>query len=99
MADILIPNMEMPKRCLDCRFCDDNGDYPLCIITETQKGYTFIEKDIRMDDCPLIALPEHGDLIDRSALLKQFEHDTSRPTGYEVVTRIMNAPVVVEASR
>jgi len=57
MADILIKNMEMPKRCLDCRFCDDNGDYPLCIITETQKGYTFIEKDIRMDDCPLVELP------------------------------------------
>ena len=46
--------MEMPKRCWDCRFYDDNYDYPTCIVNSCSKGYNFNGREKRMDDCPLI---------------------------------------------
>lgn len=46
--------MEMPKRCWDCRFYDDNYDYPTCIVNGYSKGYNFNGREKRMDDCPLI---------------------------------------------
>ena len=83
----IIIDEQMPKACYECNFrCGINF-------------LTFVNtEDKRHPDCPIIGeIPDkHGDLIDRSELLQQFEHDTSRPTGYEVVTRIMNAPVVLE---
>ena len=98
--DILIKNMEMPNKCYNkCPFCDDRGDYPRCIITGTQKGYTFIEKDIRMEDCPLVALPEHGRLIDADALCNKLK---SPDFAYFSVARfesiIDEAETIVEAT-
>ena len=85
----LIIKGKMPTKCYD-REHDE-----FCFMWGSRCNYCWSK---RPSDCPIIGeIPDkHGDLIDRSALLKQFEHDTSRPTGYEVVTRIMNAPVVLE---
>lgn len=41
MSDILINGMEMPCCCDECRFLDEYGDYPCCIITDEQRGYNF----------------------------------------------------------
>lgn len=50
MIQIDIP---MPKCCGDCFALDDNGDYPRCLITEEQRGYTFRIREKRMPNCPL----------------------------------------------
>lgn len=57
---IYIRGMEMPKTCNDCWALDDDGDYPRCIITEEQRGYTFKIREQRMSKCPL---EPHGEWI------------------------------------
>ena len=65
---ILIPGMEMPKNCFHCKF----ENFYVCDITDQDvPGYQF---DERPDDCPIIELQPHGDMIDRSKLgLTDFE--------------------------
>lgn len=48
-------DMEMPKCCDECFALDDNGDYPFCLISQDQRGYTFNTKEKRMPTCPLKA--------------------------------------------
>ncbi|MDY4743089.1 MAG: hypothetical protein SO361_08275 [Lachnospira sp.] len=50
--------IDMPKCCDECFALNDNGDYPLCLITKEQRGYKFKTKEQKMDGCPLIQLPE-----------------------------------------
>ena len=50
---ILIDNIEMPKCCYDCRFLDDYGDYPTCLVTGSSRGYTFRTREKIMPNCPL----------------------------------------------
>lgn len=57
---ILIKGMKMPKSCIECMFYRAyslNYDY-CCISSATPKEYV-------PADCPLVDLPDHGDLIDR----------------------------------
>ena len=70
---ILIKGMEMPKNCYTCWALDDYGDYPRCRITEEQRGYNFQIREKRMDKCPLVPVPPHGDLIERDKIV--FEDD------------------------
>ena len=59
----ILIKMEMPKRCWDCFCFDFELDDCLALGGKAVKDY-----DKRRDDCPLIELPTHGDLIDRSKL-------------------------------
>lgn len=49
---------DMPKCCAECFALDDNGDYPFCLITQEQRGYTFRTREQKMDRCPFKPLPE-----------------------------------------
>lgn len=64
MSGIYIPGMEMPKNCEECSIkswdtedyvCPFSGISTLCIS--------------RQDSCPLIAVQDHGRLIDADALI------------------------------
>ena len=55
---VLIKGMEMPSCCDDCWALDEYGDYPVCRITEEQRGYYFRIREERMDKCPLVPVPE-----------------------------------------
>lgn len=70
MSGIYIPGMEMPESCFECpfmfarRYCCANltldlfqGDY------DELKG--------RVDGCPLVPAPEHGDLIDKGTICNE----------------------------
>lgn len=48
-------DMKMPKCCDECFALDDHGDYPFCLISQDQRGYTFNTKEKRMPTCPLKA--------------------------------------------
>lgn len=50
--------IDMPTCCDECFALDDNGDYPMCIITQEQRGYTFKTREQKMDRCPLQQMPE-----------------------------------------
>lgn len=75
---ILIKGMKMPNVCDRCWALDESGDYPMCRITGETRGYNFRAREKRMDRCPLIELPDHGDLIERDELMK---HAVYMPMG------------------
>ena len=56
---VYIKDMEMPKSCEDCRFCENDG-VPWCCV---------MRRYIDEISCPLIPVPEHGRLIDADALI------------------------------
>ena len=72
MSDVLIKGMEMPTCCDDCFALDDRGDYPYCLISHEQRGYTFRTDIATMPSCPLVEIPApHGRLIDADAYHKE----------------------------
>ena len=50
--------MLMPTSCRECRFFDNNGDYPTCLVLCRSKGYNFPVSNSRFPECPLIELVE-----------------------------------------
>ena len=48
-------DMPMPTCCDECFALDDHGDYPFCLISQDQRGYTFNTRKNRMPTCPLKA--------------------------------------------
>ena len=84
MADILILGMDKPKSCNACMF----DAYGLCLINK------YIEaEDELTHDCPLVELPEHGDLIDRNELCDGLV------SNHPVVIYAKTAPVVVPSNK
>ena len=49
--------IDMPKCCSECKFLNDNYDYPECIITGETRGYNFRVREKKMDKCPLKPVP------------------------------------------
>jgi len=62
---VLIKGMEMPQDCGYCIFERHTSDGYECLINGT-----LTENQKCPDDCPLVPVPPHGDLIDRDALIK-----------------------------
>ena len=95
--DILIKNMTAPKYCFE----DDGSMIAVCPfldICRRKWGVNINASNIHSKCCPLIPVPEHGDLIDKDDLVARFQHFTSHPTGYEVVSNIFDSAVVLEAN-
>ena len=94
---VLVKGMEMPEKCDYCPFYDDSA-YGDCTITHKMVDYA-----TKPDDCPLISIPPHGDLIDRDELLSQYGGPIwTAKTDYaeglrDVVADIKNAPTIIEA--
>ena len=59
---VLIKGMKMPSGCDDCRFYVDGACYA------KKWGDRYDEQD-----CPLVKVPDHGDLIDRAAALAEID--------------------------
>lgn len=70
MSGIYIKGVEMPKGCAFCKISRRNGNKMICpFIWKCEWDiHDSMAADHRLDDCPLIPVPEHGDLIDRDAL-------------------------------
>ena len=64
MMAILIKDMAMPKSCGYCPLRHEAKDGDECYL-----GASLTEYQKRPDDCPLVEIPQHGDLIDREALM------------------------------
>ena len=65
---VLIKGMKMPKTCEECAL---NYDSFACIKTGSRffrdKDSEFDPFKARLEDCPLVPVPPHGDLIERDA--------------------------------
>ena len=74
MSGIYIPGMEMPKNCCGCVFSwyTPTGKTPFC--KRTGKDLTAdVYFNKRSSDCPLIPVPDHGQLGDLGELYKLME--------------------------
>lgn len=96
MPSILIKGINVHRgSCWECPCLD--GEYGECNVLKKDVH------DIWDDECPLIELPVHGDLIDRDALKDKAEFigDAFSGRGGFAVwgTDVINAPLVIPAER
>ena len=102
MSGVYIKCMEMPRACV----YRENGHFITCPLYDID-GYcgalnreAIHDLEGRLCDCPLIPVPDHGDLIDRDALevdLNIWQGDYADPAFSE--TAIDDAPVIIPADR
>ena len=101
---VLIKGQKMPKHCWQCIFKD--GD-DLCILLDADCMRIWGEEK-RLPDCPLIELPDHGDLIDKDAALRVvcsacYDTKAESRIGCDVTCyefdAMMDLPVVIPAER
>ena len=104
---VYIKDMEMPKRCAVCQAAFPNGvDFSCCLI----KGYPIIHHETRLQNCPLIPVPDHGRLIDADALIDYCKHFAAmykestlrtdkarRDELLAVIGEIINMPTIIPA--
>ena len=87
--DILIKGLEMPKNCCEC-------DYHCGLNIIARHDDTK-----RHPSCPLVALPEHGDLKDydkiKDVLTKNFDANADSLV-YHILSLIEETDTIVEAS-
>lgn len=95
---LLIKGMEMPKYCYTCPAYDYIKSF--CCVLRTK---VINLNDNRYKDCPLIAVPTHGRLIDADELKKNMRNYYPSIDhlccSQHVVTKgdIDNAPTIIEA--
>lgn len=101
MAGVYIKGMEMPSCCGECRFLDEYGDYPCCIVTDEQRGYNFRIRELRMPHCPLIPVPDHGRLIEKHDVFKLISAfpEIDRLLTVEFMKALYNLPTIIPASK
>lgn len=105
MSGVYIKGLEMPESCLDCKVHYVWGSgRPQCLITGEFIDDRNAYKQKRLEDCPLIPVPDHGRLIDADALDTSvlqagfsyaITHRKLRYTPGEVRQKIANAPTVI----
>ena len=104
---IYIKGMEMPTSCEKCPFLDYEEGFCFASGVKGKSGwYEFTWcpsgiKDGRHKDCPLVPVPEHGDLIDRDALLDTATIHWSQTTNESCfpIDEIEYAPTIIPASK
>ena len=97
---VLIPDMEMPKSCGKCPFAltiYDSETEGKCILL----GYGVAYLGIRNHACPLVALPEHGRLIEENKAYDSIaEEATDHCIDMDAVGKGLECtPTVLEASK
>jgi hypothetical protein len=96
---ILIKGMEMPKSCCACPLFKSNMSKQLfCKAFGAFDKSDYDKLPIeRMKNCPLVPVPEHGDLIDRDALLDTATIHWSQTTNESCfpIDEIEYAPTII----
>ena len=92
---VLIKGMEMPTACsVGCPIFHEGTFNDYCGY-----GWKKVPREIEKPDwCPLIEVPEHGDLIDRDALKWSFVHGRWDDV-YISRADIKEAPIVIPADK
>lgn len=98
---VIVKNMVMPKRCLDCPFMvsRDNDD---CILqTEVENELARTWEELKAS-CPLVEIPTpYGRLGDLDKLMTEFMDSDldhiQRDDWREVIQIVADAPTVIEA--
>ena len=105
MSGVYIKGMEMPTRCGRCDMCvtEADGDidsHKACCIT----GAIIENLGEKMEDCPLIPVPDHGRLVDGDAIIGAYSSWIWVAPGEEakgmraIFADIRDAPTIIPAS-
>ena len=103
MSDVLIKGMKMPKECEYCMFAGLGGaenEYYVCMFNGKWKDR---DNHGRMESCPLVEIPTHGELIEKEELLAELElewnacNDDTEFANKIVPNCIKDAPVIIES--
>jgi len=102
MADILI-QMDMPQHCFNCSTKID-PDNRRCNIDGHVFEETLSKLTCRRDEhCPLIELPEHGDLIDKQetfkALSEKFKNSDGFVSWTDAIDIVLRAQEIVPSNK
>lgn len=87
---VLIKGMEMPTACSKCD-CG-NRDYGFCQITRDSWWHIDPSTE-RIENCPLVPIPDHGDLVDRDELY------VNTMDYCDLEEKIWNTPAVIPAEK
>lgn len=97
---VLIKGMEMPKSCFDCDMLELSG------VVGCKHAYDTNNSEWgRALNCPLIELPDHGDLIDRDivdrmAVRAWMRNSDGNDAMAELIEKIrVEVPAVIPAER
>ena len=93
---VLIKGMKMPSSCEKCRFSGFGGlrnERVVCMFTGAN---AYMNEVQYLDDCPLIPVPPHGDLIDRDELIERAWR-LNLSTRELIETMLKTAPTILEA--
>lgn len=86
-----ILEIDMPNSCSACKFLDDTGDYPQCIVTNEVCGYNFKKFENKMDKCPLkISVKEEKNNNMLFINLKEFQNRILNDIESEEINKIFN---------
>ena len=95
---VLIKGMKMPKSCSTCQMLEGDPADGICHAAgrwldddEYWTWYVYPEGDIddsKPSNCPLIELPDHGDLIDREKVVKALEYLISARLDWENAAKV-----------
>lgn len=97
---VYIPNMEMPTSCADCPIGDSLCCSLMPGVPALWKEYTLaISTNRRHEDCPLVPVPPHGDLIERDAAYDKIaEQEGGNYVDMDAVGMGLNeTPVIIPA--
>ena len=100
MSGIYIKDMEMPKRCEDC-FCYRHNaecDYAYCNISSVK---VLGNANARLNNCPLIPVPNHGRLVDGDKIVEGCKDKEGRYVSQfaaAVGETVESAPTIIPAS-
>lgn len=82
---IYVKGMKMPRSCDEC-YIREKDTCPILKANLTGWG--------RRIDCPLVPVPDHGDLIDRNVLLSKVQK-----WYWEALETVKRMPTVIPAER
>ena len=109
---VIVMGIEMPNTCYECNFCQhyvepNQGYYCVALFADLHR--TEINNE-RNENCPLVEVPPHGDLIDRDTLkvVQQADADFFKGSSdygekcrydeaINAVANIVNAPTIIPA--
>ena len=105
---VYIKGMEMPKNCITCPLCECRNECAYCEVGDKYLSWDWDERlrNNRNDKCPLVEVPQHGDLIDRDELddwfyaTPIFTSDENADVWKVIrLDDIDNAPTIINAER
>ena len=98
--------MNMPTICDDCEFCERAiSGYDWCCIPMVKGRSKPLDEPVTKPDwCPLVPVPDHGDLIDRGVILNEAVAISGPMTGdgwdnWGVYGLIQRQPTIIPAEK